>query len=312
MLKIIVLGGFRVEFDGQIVDEGSWRLSKARTLVKLLALADDHQLHREQVMDILWPEMEPTAANNNFHQVLFAARRALATVIVGDTAVTVLRLQNQILALDPTIPCWVDAEAFQQAVADALRSTEPADSYAAVQLYGGELLPEDRYEDWAIERRNVLRARYLDCLMRLAGLLEMRGEAEAATDVLRQVLSIDPVHEDAHIRLMQVYALTGRRRQAMRQFDHLCEALERELDAEPSDAAGSLYAAIQAGDFGVDRPPIAGLASIPAAGGSAVRPVCRKRATRRRGDRGRSAREDHKVSSDGTTKRSGNAVAQAA
>jgi DNA-binding SARP family transcriptional activator len=60
-----------------VAGEGSWRLRKARTLVKLLALAPAHRLHREQLIAALWPDREPEAAANNLHQVLHVARRQL-------------------------------------------------------------------------------------------------------------------------------------------------------------------------------------------------------------------------------------------
>src|SRR3712207_7018556 len=52
---------------------------------------------------------------------------------------------------------WVDVEAFEEASATARRAREPAAYKAALDLYAGDLLPEDRYEDWAEGRRVGLR-----------------------------------------------------------------------------------------------------------------------------------------------------------
>jgi two-component SAPR family response regulator len=65
------------------------------------------------------------------------------------------------------------------------RSREPAAYRAAIELYTGELLPEDRYEEWTQERRAELRRTYLELLAELAGLHEERGEYEPAIGVLR-------------------------------------------------------------------------------------------------------------------------------
>src|SRR4051794_23741310 len=75
-VQIRLLGGFALLSDGAAVDE-RWRLRKAKTLVKLLALAPGHHLHRDVVLDALWPHQDPAAATNNLHQALHAARRAL-------------------------------------------------------------------------------------------------------------------------------------------------------------------------------------------------------------------------------------------
>src|SRR5947207_843577 len=76
-LRICLLGQFSVSTGARTVDEGGWYLRKAKSLVKLLSLAPDHRLHRGQIIDVLWPELDPEAGTNNLHKVLHIARRAL-------------------------------------------------------------------------------------------------------------------------------------------------------------------------------------------------------------------------------------------
>jgi DNA-binding SARP family transcriptional activator len=76
-LVIQLLGGFAARRAGEPVAASVWRLRKGRELVKLLALAPGHRLHREQLMDALWPELDSAAAANNLNQVVHVARRAL-------------------------------------------------------------------------------------------------------------------------------------------------------------------------------------------------------------------------------------------
>jgi DNA-binding SARP family transcriptional activator len=45
-----MLGGFRVSEGSRNLEESAWRLRKAKSLVKLLALAPGHRMHRERVM----------------------------------------------------------------------------------------------------------------------------------------------------------------------------------------------------------------------------------------------------------------------
>ena len=75
-IHISLLGGFSVEVAGRLVED-HWRLRKAKTLVKLLALAPGHRLHRDVVVDLLWPDAEPPAASNNLHQLLHYIRRMM-------------------------------------------------------------------------------------------------------------------------------------------------------------------------------------------------------------------------------------------
>ena len=139
-----LLGGFAAEAGGAPVPDSAWRLRKAKELVKLLALADGHRLHREQAMDALWPDRDPAAAANNLNQAVHAARKALGAEAI--------ELQEGLLRLEAEI----DVEAFELAVADARRERTGAACERALSLYGGELLPENRYDDWAELERGRL------------------------------------------------------------------------------------------------------------------------------------------------------------
>ena len=77
-MRVWILGGFRVSVGAGTFGDEEWRLRKAASLVKLLALAESHRLHREQAMDLLWPRLGRAAASDNLRQVLHAARHTLA------------------------------------------------------------------------------------------------------------------------------------------------------------------------------------------------------------------------------------------
>jgi DNA-binding SARP family transcriptional activator len=64
-VRIWLLGGFWVSVGGRTIQQSEWRLRKAMTLVKLLALAPNHRLHREQAIDLLWPQLGKKAASSN-------------------------------------------------------------------------------------------------------------------------------------------------------------------------------------------------------------------------------------------------------
>jgi DNA-binding SARP family transcriptional activator len=76
-LVIQLLGAFRVSVGARAIDERQWTSRRARSLVRLLALASHHRLYREQVINRLWPHMDPEDGANNLHKTLFMARRIL-------------------------------------------------------------------------------------------------------------------------------------------------------------------------------------------------------------------------------------------
>jgi DNA-binding SARP family transcriptional activator len=250
-LSIWLLGGFRVAIGSHILRESAWPVRKATSLLKLLALTPDHRLHREQVMDLLWPDLEPQAAANNYHKVLHLVRRTLE-VAVGDAS-SYLQVHDGIVTLDPPGPLWIDVEAFQAAAQTARRDQDPASYEDALRLYTGGLLPDDRYEDWVVGRCEELATLHGELLVELADLHEQRGEVGAAIAALRQVVACDPAHEEAQARFMRLLAQTGQRHLALRQYQQVRDTLQRELDAEPSPRLQALYQHLRHGHL---APPL--------------------------------------------------------
>jgi predicted ATPase/DNA-binding CsgD family transcriptional regulator len=254
-VRVWLLGGFRVSVGERAIGEDEWRLRKAGSLLKLLALAPGHRLPRERAMDLLWPDLGPKAAANNLHHALHVARKTLDAGLPAASGYLSLRAGR--LALCPDGPVWVDVEAFEGAAGAARRAREPAAYRAALNLYAGDLLPGDLYEEWAEGRRTELRETYLALLAEVAGLYEDRGEHASAVEVLQGLAAEEPTREEAHVGLMRLYAANGQRGRALNQYERLREVLRRELGVEPSAASERLYEEIQAGRVAQPAPGLA-------------------------------------------------------
>jgi predicted ATPase/DNA-binding SARP family transcriptional activator/DNA-binding CsgD family transcriptional regulator len=239
-LRVWLLGGFRVSVGSRTIEPNRWRLRKSGSLLKLLALAEGHRLHRERIMATLWPELDVKRASNNFHRALHFARGALEPSAQNASS-RYLPLRGDVLELCPDGPLWVDVEAFEEAARAARRTREPAAYRAAVHLYTGELLPEDLYEEWASERRDALRETYLGLVTRLAELYEEREEYDQAIEALRLALAEDPAREEAHRALMRLFAASGEPRRAIAQYQRLEKTLSERFDGLPAATTRRLY-----------------------------------------------------------------------
>ena len=265
-LEIYLLGPFRVAVDGQLVGEQRWSRRKPALLVKLLALEPHHQLHREQVMDLLWPELEPEAASNNLHKAIHMARRALEPEISSAASSHFIVTKGQHIVLRAPAKLWIDVEAFEQSATDAIKSDKQENYESALALYGGDLLSEDLYEDWTISRREQLRIQYEGLLTRLATLHQTRGEYDPSIERVKELLVRDGTNEAAHRQLMLLYALTGNKQQALKQFEQCAQILLKDLDAEPETATHELQRQILAGQIAplpTKTEPITSLAILP-------------------------------------------------
>lgn len=245
-LTIHLLGGFRVEREGRPVPESARPRPGAKTLVKLLAVEPGHSLHREQIQQCLWPEADPDAAHGRFRQMLHAARQALEPERVRGAGSSYLKLAAGVLSLNVE-RVWIDVDAFTAEAERALARDDEQLLGGVVARYRGPMLPEDRYEDWAIERREALADLHLRCLLALATILEGRRRYQAAAERLQRVLVEDPTREDVHRRLMRLYVAAGSRHQALRQYQLCRKAVHEHLDMGPEPETEALHADIVAG-----------------------------------------------------------------
>jgi predicted ATPase/DNA-binding SARP family transcriptional activator len=251
-VRIWLLGGFRVSVGSKIIEQSAWRLRKPTSLVKLLTLAREHRLHREQAMDLLWPDLGRVAAANNLRQALYVARKTLDPD--PKLASRYLSSKDESLTVCPDGNLWVDVDAFEESAASARRSRDPAAYRAAIDLYAGDLLPEDRYEEWTEGRREELRQLYLVLLVELAARYEERDEHGPAIEVLRNATANEPTLEEAHAALMRLHALSGRPEQALAQYERLRGALSRGLGTEPGATTRRLREEIAVGTFSPTPP----------------------------------------------------------
>jgi non-specific serine/threonine protein kinase len=253
-VRVWLLGGFTVSIGPRNIEGDSWRLKKAAALVKLLALSTSHRLHREQAMGLLWPDSGRRAASNSLRSTLHAAR-AILDPAAGSRY---LASEGDSLVLCPRGDLWVDVDAFEEAAVGARRSGVPAAHTAAINLYSGDLLPEDRYEEWAEGRRQELRQTWLSLHVELARAYEGRREYEKGIEVLQRALLEEPTNEQMHAGLMRLYAFSERRGEALAQYGRLCEVLSGKLGTEPSTTTRRLRDEIAAG-----RLPSTHLSSTP-------------------------------------------------
>ena len=253
-MHIRLLGGFGVDRGNESVDAGAWRLRKARTIVKMLALTDDQRLHRDVLLDALWPDRDPVSAMNNLHQALHVARRVLAD---DEPSNGWLELRDDVVVLLAGGLVEVDVRRFQQLTAVARASGDLADLRAATVAYTGDLLPEDRFEDWAMRPREELRETFCDLLVDLADAASAAGvagnEAEAF-DALQRALATDPLHERAVRGLMRSQAAAGRRSEALARYEQLRGDLRATYGTDPDPDTRHLYRDLLSSNFDEPKP----------------------------------------------------------
>jgi ATP/maltotriose-dependent transcriptional regulator MalT/DNA-binding SARP family transcriptional activator len=246
-VRIVSLGGFSVWRGGLAVPELTTGRQKARTLLAVL-LSAFGAVHREKLLDWLWPDLLPERGLATLHSALYAlrkmlepgtGRRAPPTLVVTDG-------EAYRLALSPGDE-W-DAAVFSRLAAEGVEPG-PLESrvdrlLAAEAAWTGPFLPEWPYEDWAASRRGELDRVHEGVLEALAGALAEAGQPRAAIARWQRLMDLDPEREGWHRALMSAYARAGERALGLRQY-HACRTLLRDrLGVDPSPETQALYQAL--------------------------------------------------------------------
>jgi len=245
-LAVHLLGRFRVRLDGVAVDD--WPSGRGRSLFKYLLVHRDLPPQREALMEVFWPDASPPAARNSLNVAVHGLRRALRAA--ADVPVVVLRDGAYRLAGD--LDVWVDTEEFERH-AEAGRRLEAAGAHAgavaecelAAELYGGDLLADDPYEDWPVLARERLRLAHLEVLERLSRLHFDQGRYGASASLCLDLLERDTCREDTHRRLIRCYSRQGHPHLALRQYRACAAALRDELGVDPAPATVGLREAVR-------------------------------------------------------------------
>ncbi|MBU1878014.1 MAG: tetratricopeptide repeat protein, partial [Chloroflexi bacterium] len=249
-LRVQALGPFRVWRGAQEIQAFEWQRDKARQLFQLLLTYRQDLLDREQIVELLWPGLEPESARRDFKVALSTLYRALEPDRrAGDQSAFVARSGSR-YGWRPEADVWLDVDQLERLIAegDGQFEREPQAALEhyrqALALYQGEYLPERRYEEWCAPERDRLLALYLGAADRLAHALIDSQDWEGAIEVCQTILAHDDCWEQAYRLLMTAYARLGNRAQALRAYHRCVECLREELDVAPSAETARLYESV--------------------------------------------------------------------
>ncbi|MBN1180201.1 MAG: tetratricopeptide repeat protein [Anaerolineae bacterium] len=233
-LHVVALGRFEVWQGARLVPEAAWRQRRAGELFRLLLTSTRRRLSRDQVIEALWPDKPPGAANTPFHQATSALRQALEPDLPDKFPSRYLEVEGGQVALHLPPGSTIDLDTFEHHA----RQSEWA---AAAALYGGALFPDDRYADWAAEPRERLAQLFVEVALALARQALEGGHPREALASARRVLGVDPWQENAVLVGMRACLALEDRVGALRLYRDLEQALRQDLGVAPQVELQELY-----------------------------------------------------------------------
>ncbi len=252
-LKLWLLGSPRFERDGEPVELGR---RKALALVIYLAVRRQ-AASRDELTALLWPEADPGRGRTALRRVLSDLNKVLGK--------SWLDVAGESVALPSEADLWVDVAAFRLALSTCQTHGHAPDVACAAcvpllaeaaALYrddflAGFTLPDcPAFDEWQFFEAESLRRELAGALSRLVRHLLTAGSYEQAIPYARRWLGLDPLMEAPHAALMQLYARTGQRAAALRQYQEYLHVLAAELELPPDREMTALYERIRRGEEG--------------------------------------------------------------
>ena len=232
----------------EILVDGAPLVVDTRKAVAILALlgSEGRAFARDELAAMLWPDADQPAAHGALRRTLSTLRAATGdSVMVDRTKV----------ALAPAGVRVDVAELERLAGSDARRSLAAAAGLARGPFLAGFNLRDSAdFDDWRAGRAVALERTVMRVLDRLAGAHEAAGDLSAAIGAASRRLDLDLLDEAGHVRLMDLFARSGDRAAALRQYRSCVAILDRELGVAPLASTTARYEAIRDADIPTEQP----------------------------------------------------------
>ena len=217
----------------------SWPTRKIQTLCKILLLHRGRTLKSEQLIEWLWPEAPERRGRNRLWQAICVLRRLLephrrqrAAFRLIQTTFEGYQLRADRVQVD--VDCFLAWKELGEQLHARGEFEQAICAYQeAKRLYQGDLLEDDRYEDWVLAPREHLQEAYYQLLCELADCHLERREFKKALQNYEQILSFNPCRETIWQRVMLCQAFLGDRDQVLHTFRRCRDVLQATLGVEP-------------------------------------------------------------------------------
>src|SRR5579859_258794 len=256
VVRLYVLGQFTLERHNgqrwQAVTDASMQHQRVRSLLTCLISSPGRKLGREQVIELLWPDLDFDTASHRLDKAVHSLRQLFEPGRSRPATTSLLLTEHSTIMLADQSQVWVDADAFEALLARARTTGDPGQAEQlleeAMLLYAGDYLPEERHVEWTQTRRESLQRGWIGLLLELADLRIAREAISSAIDTLDRLLAIDPTNEAAVQRLILLLAQAGRRAEALRIYQRFAAILKQEYKMAPLQETRALYEAAQRGN----------------------------------------------------------------
>ena len=188
----------------------------------------------DQVIEAMWPDLAPDAAQNSMHQTIYFLRRVFDPDYRAGMSAEYLHFDSDVVWLDRDL---VSCRSWSCRRALARKAEDESSIEQVIELYKGRFAAEFMYEEWASAYRDSLHAQYLGLIERAVrgklGLLDARWRLWVG----QHALHVDPSADGIEAAVIHLYKALGATAAAAEQYEHYASSHRDELGIEPPPLA---------------------------------------------------------------------------
>ncbi|MDP4155894.1 MAG: bacterial transcriptional activator domain-containing protein, partial [Bacillota bacterium] len=243
-IRVQTLGEFKIWLGEKEVGEKAWQREKAKELFQLL-ITKKTFISKDEITQILWPEQDRQSGDRDFKVALNALQHVLEPMRKARAAPFFVIREGTFYGLNPLAVIELDTVHFQEYIQSGLNETRQEAALELLEkglaLYHGEYLPERRYDDWCISKRESMLVYFLRGAEKLAQLSVRNENYEQAIYWCEKMIERDRTWEEAYRLLMYCYYRKNNRPYAIKWYQKCTQVLEEELGVPPLDPTRHMY-----------------------------------------------------------------------
>ena len=225
------LGRVTVQVGDRVIP-GTEIRKKVLSLLTFLLTRPQFTASREQVVEALWPEMEPEAGANSLNQTSYFLRHVFEPSTDDDVTAGYLNSRADLIWLNPEL-VQSRSSSCLKLIGSMRRDSSPELVTKLAELYTGRFAVDFIYDDWASAFRDTLHASFLDRIERAVTADTKAGAFDRALSVAQLAMQADPDAEQIELCLLRLYRRTGANAAAAEQYAHYASVMREQLGVEP-------------------------------------------------------------------------------
>ncbi len=244
LLRVYTFGRFALALADRGLNVENWKRKQALLVLKCLVSQLDKPVHREQIIEWLWPEIDPETGWKRLKVNISALRGELRKSGISGNIIETVE-QSYVLRSSAV---WVDFDEFSKQVSigwELMKSEQLSDALLRFEeaelLYRSDFFGNEPFAEWCMVERERLRELYLDLLVGMASCYSRMGHFSQAVRACQRGLSIDPCRENFVQGIMENLGKLNRPDWARAHFLSWQKNLVEEYELEPTDQTLTIY-----------------------------------------------------------------------